>query len=63
MASKVEILSVEELEKMHTGTLMSRRESLLKCDESLELSDCDSMKILVSLNLKILLNGKQHTKI
>ncbi len=39
MASKVEIKTIEELEKMHTGTLMSRRAALLKCEESFEASD------------------------
>ena len=39
MASKVEIKTIEELEKMHTGTLMSRRAALLKCEESFETSD------------------------
>jgi hypothetical protein len=39
MSSKVEIKTTEELEKMHTGTLMSRRAALLKCEESFEASD------------------------
>ncbi len=39
MANKVQILSVEELEVLHTGTLMTRRAALLKCEESFELSD------------------------
>jgi len=39
MSSKVEIKALEELEKMHTGTLMSRRAALLKCEESFEMSD------------------------
>ena len=30
---------------MHTGTLMSRRKALLKCEESFELSDCYGYKI------------------
>lgn len=34
MASKVKTLSVAELEAMHTGSLMSRRKALLKCEES-----------------------------
>ena len=39
MVSRVEIKTIEELEKMHTGTLMSRRAALLKCEESIEASD------------------------
>lgn len=39
MANKVEIKTIEELEKMHTGTLMNRRSALLKCEESFESSD------------------------
>ena len=39
MGSKVEIVKLKELEGMHTGTLMTRRAALLKCEESFELSD------------------------
>ena len=39
VSNKVEIKSIEELESMHTGSLMSRRNALLKCEESYELSD------------------------
>ena len=39
MANKVPILSIEELEASHTGTLMARRTALLKCEESLGHSD------------------------
>ena len=39
MSSKVEIKSLGELEEMHTGSLMSRRKVLLKCEESFEHSD------------------------
>ena len=39
MSSKVERKSLAELEEMHTGSLMSRRKALLKCEESFELSD------------------------
>jgi len=39
MAKKVEIISLEKLNNMHTGTLMNRRKALLKCDESFESSD------------------------
>lgn len=39
MPSKVEKKSIEELALMHTGSLMKRREALLKCEESLALSD------------------------
>ena len=39
MSNKVEPKSVEELKAMHTGSLMSRRKALFKCDESLEYSD------------------------
>ena len=39
MTSRVEIKTVEELKEMHTGSLMSRRAALLKCEESFELSD------------------------
>jgi hypothetical protein len=39
MPSEVKILSSKELENMHTGSLMSRREKLLSCEESFEVSD------------------------
>lgn len=39
MASKLEIINKEQLEALHTGTLMNRRKALLKCEESLEASD------------------------
>ena len=39
MSSKVEFKTLEELNAMHTGTLMSRREALLKCEETFEASD------------------------
>ncbi len=42
MPSKIELKNIEELESMHTGSLMSRRRSLLKCEESIELSDQDA---------------------
>lgn len=39
MSSRVERKSIADLEAMHTGSLMSRRKALLKCEESFELSD------------------------
>ncbi|MCJ8315403.1 MAG: hypothetical protein MJK11_20845 [Pseudomonadales bacterium] len=39
MSYKLKSISVAELESMHTGSLMSRRKALLKCEESFELSD------------------------
>ncbi|MFQ3220125.1 MAG: hypothetical protein ACI8R9_000767 [Paraglaciecola sp.] len=39
MSKKLDVISKADLEKMHTGTLMTRRSALLKCEESLELSD------------------------
>lgn len=33
-------MSRDQLETLHTGTLMKRRKELLQCDESLEMSDC-----------------------
>ncbi len=42
MPSKVKFLSKEELENMHTGSLMKRRKELLSCEESIELSDISS---------------------
>lgn len=39
MSNKVEPKTLAELEAMHTGSLMSRRKALLKCDESFELSE------------------------
>lgn len=41
MASRVKIKTVEELKEMHTGSLMNRRDALLKCEESFVLSDRD----------------------
>ena len=39
MPSKVKIIDKSELEKMHTGSLMTRRKALLACEESLAHSD------------------------
>jgi len=39
MKRKVPIIGLRELAALHTGTLMSRRDALLKCEESFELSD------------------------
>jgi len=39
VSNKVEIKSIKELESMHTGSLMTRRKALLKCEESYESSD------------------------
>jgi len=41
MPSLVQIVSKGKLAEMHTGTLMARRDALLKCEESLGLSDRD----------------------
>jgi hypothetical protein len=39
VSKKLDVISKVDLEKMHTGTLMTRRSALLKCDESSELSE------------------------
>ena len=39
MSKKLDVIIKADLEKMHTGTLMTRRSALLKCEESFELSD------------------------
>ena len=39
MSNKVEPKTLAELEAMHTGSLMSRRKALFKCDESFKFSD------------------------
>jgi hypothetical protein len=39
MVSKVEIIALEKLNTMHTGTLMRRRLALLKYEESFEATD------------------------
>ena len=39
MPSKVKLLNTEELEKMHTGSLMKLRNELLACEVSFEISD------------------------
>ena len=39
MPKKNYVISKDELSKLHVGTLMSRRDALLKCEESFELSD------------------------
>lgn len=44
MTCKIELKTVEELNRMHTGSLMSRRAALLKCEESFELSDRNRYK-------------------
>jgi hypothetical protein len=42
MPSIVKIIPLNELESMHTGSLMARRKALLKCEASLSASDRDS---------------------
>jgi len=44
MASKVEVKTFEELEKMHTGSLLSRLATLLKCEESFKMSDRNGLE-------------------
>ena len=44
MANKVPIKTTQELEAMHTGTLMNRRKALLKCEETYAHSDQTSHK-------------------
>ena len=39
MTSKVDTKTIDELNNMHIGSLMKRREALLKCEESFEASD------------------------
>jgi hypothetical protein len=39
VSKKLDVISKADLEKIHTGTLMTRRSALLKCEESLKLSD------------------------
>ena len=39
MSNTVVIIKQDQLITLHTGTLMKRRDELLKCDESLEMSD------------------------
>ena len=39
MSNTVVIIKRDQLMTLHTGTLMKRRAELLKCDESLEMSD------------------------
>jgi hypothetical protein len=39
VSKKLDVISKTDLEEIHTGTLMSRRNALLKCEESFELSD------------------------
>ena len=39
MSSKVKLPNSEELEKMHTGSLMRLKNELLACEESFKLSD------------------------
>ena len=39
MPSKVKIISKTELEKMHTGSLLSRRKKMLQCEDSFRGSD------------------------
>ena len=34
MSKKLDVISKADLEKRHTGTLMTRRSALLKCEES-----------------------------
>jgi hypothetical protein len=39
MPSQVAIMTRDELESLHTGSLLTRRNRLLACEESFELSD------------------------
>lgn len=59
MASIVERKSLAELEAMHTGSLMSRRKALLKCDESFELSDQSKPSITDKIEFKNTVEWKQ----
>ncbi len=45
MMNAVEPKSIEELEAMHTGSLMSRRKALLQCKESASLSGQDAREV------------------
>ena len=47
--AKIAVISKAELEQMHTGSLMSRRNALLKCEESFAMSD----QYVPSTNTKI----------
>ena len=58
MASKVEIKTLEELREMHTGSLMSRRDVLLKCEESFEASDRSGYEIKPSTSTTGLIEYK-----
>lgn len=39
MPSQVKIVSKDELDSMHTGTLLRRRTALLQCEDSFAVSD------------------------
>lgn len=41
MKRRIEVVLLPELEAMHTGSLMNRRNALLGCEESMEVSDKD----------------------
>ena len=44
--------TIAELEAMHTGTLMSRRQALLKCAEISTLTDQDKASLLIPIQFK-----------
>ena len=41
MRTGIETKTIDELNAMHTGSLMKRREALLKCEESAQAADLD----------------------
>jgi hypothetical protein len=52
MSSTVERKSLDELESMHTGSLMHRRKALLQCEESFDSSDKLERKVTGVIEFK-----------
>ena len=56
MSKKIAVISKSELSKLHVGTLMSRRDALLKCEEAFELSDQFGCKVVDIQTLKVIIS-------
>ena len=59
MPKKLDVILQKDLESLHTGTLMNRRNALLKCEESFELSDQDEIVKHNGIEFKNSLEWKQ----
>ena len=52
MSKRLDVISKADLEEMHTGTLMSRRNALLKCEESFDGFESGLYEVLENRELE-----------